>query len=69
MDAVTLENHILGLVIPTLIVWGDKDRVLSFASARRNSPKAYAVLEGYHNCRASAICLRRNSRSKARKII
>jgi pimeloyl-ACP methyl ester carboxylesterase len=33
MDAGSLENRVSGLSIPTLIVWGDKDRVLSLASA------------------------------------
>jgi pimeloyl-ACP methyl ester carboxylesterase len=33
MDAGSLENRVSGLSIPTLIVWGGKDRVFSFASA------------------------------------
>ena len=47
MDAGSLENRVSGLLIPTLIVWGDKDRIFNFASAEilhKLMPRSQVIL-------------------------
>lgn len=47
LDSGSVENLVSGLPIPTLIVWGDKDRVLNVASAEmlhKRMPRSRVII-------------------------
>ncbi len=47
IESDSVETRVTGLPIPTLIVWGDKDRVLSFAAAQilhKLMPRSQAII-------------------------